>query len=154
MCLPAHKHTHMHSDVHRPVHRQHTHAHACAHSRNTHTYTQKLRKFHKVCFCFTLPKNEETPDGPWEIKMVTALHLSQRLVEGSSTLCPAQSWGTDPACSAASAEPSAAPAARGRSKSECQLQVMSVLLPDWGSCVILHGILLWAEAYILLSTLP
>lgn len=144
VCPPARKRTHMHSGARRPVRRQHTHARA-VHTlrRNTRTHTQKLRKLHKVCSCFSLPKNEETADGPWEMKMVTALQLSQRLVEGSSTLCPAQSWGTDPACSAA-------PASRGRSKSECQLQVVPVLLPDWGSCVIL----LWADAYILLSTLP
>lgn len=144
VCPPARKRTHMHSGARRPVRRQHTHARA-VHTlrRNTRTHTQKLRKLHKVCSCFSLPKNEETADGPWEMKMVTALQLSQRLAEGSSTLCPAQSWGTDPACSAA-------PASRGRSKSECQLQVVPVLLPDWGSCVIL----LWADAYILLSTLP
>lgn len=69
ICLSAHKHTHMHLGAHRLVHTQYTHL--CTHSHsdtdaNTHMYTQKLKKFHKVCCCFSLPKNEEIAEYPWK----------------------------------------------------------------------------------------
>ena len=140
MCLPAHEHAHTHS-VYTDLCTENTHAHACAHTQCTHK-TQKLRKFHKVRFCFRLPKNKETSDGPWEIKMVRALHRSQRLMAASKH---AQMRGPRLVCLAVSTQPSAARAAHQSSRSEIQLQATPVRLPDHRPHVILRGTVLCGE---------
>lgn len=124
--------------------------HTLVHTHIVYTQTHKsLRDFHKVRFCFRLPKNTETADGPWEIKMVRALRRSERLMEASKHA---------PACPEEGSKPGLLsclhPAPHQSSRSECQLQAMSALLPDHRSCATLHGALLCGDASMLFPTLP
>ena len=151
VCACPHINTLTHTLVYTDLCTENTHAHACAHTRSIHTNTQKLRNFHKVRFCFRLPKNKETADGPWEIKMVRALHRSERLMAASKH---AQMRGPHLVCLAVSTQPSAALAAHQSSRSEIQLQAMPMRLPDHRSRVILHGTVLCGEPSMLFPTLP